>query len=302
MKKIFPFFGLLLSALSVFAQQETELLKLAYNTSGMSQISNNPYEAINDVSTSNDIFTVNINYGHSLKNTSTSLLYALSYSHFSQKVDVTDVGDKAALAGIPSSYYQYPNFSQISMLSGMNYVWNKKWSTTILGSINYTDDFSRSKLKPNFTWLSMAYLEKEVNKNFSYGFGFFINQLENKLLYTPSAKLTFKKSKMGFEILFPEKVRFWLKTKKKNYIEASFYAKSLSVEYVDDSTVRGTDIYTIVGDLGYNIIWEDFIKFKIGLDFPVIFNSIRTTAGDFEFLQHNSLGLSVGLSLIISND
>lgn len=295
-------FCLLLSQLSLSAQQETELIKLEYLTSGISKISDSPYGIMNQIGTANTSFTATLNYGHDLKAETSSMFYSMSYSHFSQELDVSDVMDNEALESIPTNFYQYPNFSQISFTSGANFKLNKKWAVTLLGALNYTDDFFKSELKSNFTWLSMAYIERKKSDNFSYGFGAFINQLENKFLFTPSISLKLHNEKVGLEILLPEKIRFWYKVKQNNYFEASLNAKSLSVEYADESYVRGLDIYTIKGDIGYNLIWQDFLKLKIGFDFPLVFNSIKSTSESFEFYQYNSIGFNIGLSLILPNE
>lgn len=287
---------------SVLAQQAVELAKLEYLTSGLSQISNSPYEVMNEISTENTTFVANLNYGHDIKRGASSMLYSLNYSHFFQNVDVSSVADAIALENIPSVYYQYPNLSQISLTSGIDFKLSRKWSASFLGSVNFTDDFYAPKLNPNFTWLGMAYVERKRDVGLSYGLGLFVNQLENRFLFAPSAKISIQNDKLGLEILFPEKARAWFVTKKKHYFEVGVNAKSLSIEYADKRLVRGLDIYTIKAGAGYSFLWQDFLKFKAGFDFPLIFNVVNTVTEDFEFLQHNGLGFNLSLSLMVSNE
>lgn len=293
---------LLINGLQTSAQNETELIKLEYITSGASNFSNSPSPTMDQISSANSIFRATLNYGQDIRSESLQAIYSLSYSRITQQLDLSGVTDDIALESIPNNYYSYPNFSQVSLSSGLLYKFRQKWSATFLGALNFTDDFSSSMLKPNFTWLSIAYLEKKQSKNFSYGFGVFINQLENKLILTPSVSLKVKNSKRGFELLFPDKIRVWQKIKEKDFIEVFIKAQSLSLEYPTENVVKGLDIYTIKAGLGYNLIWQDFIKLNVGIDFPLILNSVYSTTNNFEFLQTNSIGFNLGLSIILPNE
>lgn len=290
---------LILNQYTVTGQQEVEIIKLEYVTSGVSIISDSPFKGMDQIATANTSITATINYGHDLKKDKSSMFYSASYSHFKQKLDFTAVEEMESLDNIPTQFYQYPNFSQFSFTSGVDYKFNNKWSSTVIGSVNYTDDFSDSRLKSNFTWLGLTYIERIENKNFSYGLGLFVNQLENKLLFTPSISLKLKNEKIGLEVLIPEKIRLWYKVQEKNYLELGLNAKSLSIEHANNIEAKGLDIYTIKGEVAYNIIWQDFLKLKAGVDLPLMLNSVKTAPEDFEFYQYNSLGFNLSISLTI---
>ena len=56
--------------------------------------------------------------------------------------------------------------------------------------------------------------------------------------------------------------------------------------------------FSTIPEFTYNYIWDDFLRFKIGVDLPL--NTVTITAKD-EIVEYNqfSLGLKLGLSLVI---
>lgn len=298
MKKYFLITCFLLNVSITLAQNEIDLFKLEYENSGVSNFSDSPYPAMDQIASANSIFRATLNYNHKIK-PSWQAIHSISYSHVAQHLDLSAVIGETVLESIPDNYYAYPNFSQISLRSGVIYEPTDKWSATLLGSVNFTDDFSEDKLNPNLTWLTMAYLERRQSQNLSYGFGLSIIQLENKLYFLPSASFKVQNSKRGLELLFPEKIRVWQKINQKDYLEAAIKVQSLSVEYPIENEVKGLDIYTIKAGIEYNLIWEEFIKLNVGINLPIILNSVNSTTNNFEFFQQNSIGFNLGLSIIL---
>lgn len=291
-----------INGLLVSAQNEIEVIKIEYTNSGTSNFSNSPYPIMDQIASANSNFSATLNYGHNINSDTWQTIYSLNYNYITQQLDLSKVSEETIFGNIPSNYYSFPNFSQISFSSGVIYNSKGKWSATLLGAINFTDDFSKTTLKPNFTWMGIAYLERKHSDYLSYGFGGFINQLENKLYFMPSASFKLQNAKRGIELLFPDKIRIWQKIKEKNYIEAAIKVQALSVEYPAENIVKGLDIYTIKAGVEYNLVWQEFVKLAIGVNFPIILNSINSATNNFDFLQQQSIGFSLSLSIVLPDE
>ena len=76
------------------------------------------------------------------------------------------------------------------------------------------------------------------------------------------------------------------------------YSNFYSLRYNLDNTVHSMDIISTIPEFTYNYIWDDFLRFKLGVDLPL--NTVTITAKD-EIVEYNqfSLGLKLGLSLVI---
>jgi hypothetical protein len=148
----------------------------------------------------------------------------------------------------------------------------------------------------------MTYLEKRQNERLTFGFGLFLNQLENRLLLAPAASLEFQNKKRGIEILFPEKIRLWQRINKKNYLEALATTQFFSIAYPSGSEVNSTDIYIIKAGINYNYIWEDFLKISLGFDLPLSLYTITTPTETIDYSQQSGLGFKLGLHVIFSNE
>jgi hypothetical protein len=302
MKKQFLIICILLSYSVVFAQNEEELFRFGYSNSGQSFIENENYDALNYVSTSTATFQASINFGHAIGKNGWDAFYALNYRQIRQKLDLSEVMQDSNFLDIPNNFYQYPKFSQISLASGLTKTLSDKWSGTTLLSINATDDFFKSKIATNLTWGSMTYVEKQQNESFTFGFGLFLNQLENRLLIAPVASLKFQNQKRGIEILFPEKIRMWQKLNRNNYLEAIATTQSYSIAFAPENEVNAMDIYTVQAGMTYNYLWEDFLKISLGFDLPLSFHTISTPTETFDYSQQNGLGFNLSFSIIFSNE
>jgi hypothetical protein len=90
----------------------------------------------------------------------------------------------------------------------------------------------------------------------------------------------------------------WQMINKKSYLEMNAYSNFYSLRYKSDNPVHSMDIISTIPEFAYNYIWDDFLRFKIGVDLPL--NTVTITAKD-EIVEYNqfSLGLKLGLSLVI---
>jgi hypothetical protein len=302
MKKQFLILYFLLNVSIIFAQNEIELFSFEYSNSGQSFIENEYYDALNYVNTSTTSLNASLSFGHALGKKGWEAFYTLNYRQVRQKLDLSEVIQDSNFQDIPSNFYQQPKFSQLSLVTGLSKEISTKWNGTALLSLNATDDFFKSKIAPNLNWGSMAYLEKRQNERFTFGFGLFLNQLENRLLVAPVASLKFQNQKRGIEILFPERIRLWQKINQKSYLEVLATTQSFSIAYAAENEVNTTDIYIIRAGVAYNYLWEDFLKFSMGFDFPLSFHTISTPTETIDYSQQSGLGFKLGLSIIFSNE
>jgi hypothetical protein len=83
-----------------------------------------------------------------------------------------------------------------------------------------------------------------------------------------------------------------------SYFEINAYSNFYSLRYKPNNPVISMYIISIIPEFTYNYIYDDFLRFKIGVDLPV--NGVTITAKD-EIITYNrySMGFKVGLSLVI---
>jgi hypothetical protein len=226
------------------------------------------------------------------------MIYSLAYNNVSQVLDLHYVTDNEKLAVLPNKYYEYPQFSQLSISTGINKVLKNNWSITGMLTTSIVDDFFKPELPTSVNFQGLTYVEKEHNKKLSYGLGLFLGQTENRLVPSFVLSFNYQNNKRGIEILFPSNIRMWQMINENSYLEMNAYSNFYSLRYNPDNTVHSMDIISTIPEFTYNYIWDDFLRFKLGVDLPL--NTVTITAKD-EIVEYNqfSLGLKLGLSLVI---
>jgi hypothetical protein len=280
------------------AQNQNELINIEYRSTAQASINNELHNVLNEVNYANSFINFSLNYGHSMKDTSLSMIYSLAYNNVSQKLDLLNVTDNDKLAILPNRYYEYPQFSQLSISTGINKILKNNWSITGMLTTSIVDDFFKPELPTSVNFQGLTYVEKEHNKKLSYGLGLFLGQTENRLVPSFVLSFNYQNKKRGIEILFPSNIRMWQMINEKSYLEMNAYSNFYSLRYNPDSPVHSMDIISTIPEFTYNYIWDDFLRFKIGVDLPL--NTVTITAKD-EIVEYNqfSLGLKLGLSLVI---
>ena len=280
------------------AQNQNELINIEYRSTAQASINNELHNALNEVNYANSFINFSLNYGHSMKDTSLSMIYSLAYNNVSQELDLLNVTDNEKLAVLPNKYYEYPRFSQLSISTGINKVLKNNWSITGMLTTSIVDDFFKPELPTSVNFQGLTYVEKEHNKKLSYGLGLFLGQTENRLVPSFVLSFNYQNKKRGIEILFPSNIRMWQMINEKSYLEMNAYSNFYSLRYNPDSPVHSMDIISTIPEFTYNYIWDDFLRFKLGVDLPL--NTVTITAKD-EIVEYNqfSLGLKLGLSLVI---
>lgn len=280
------------------AQNQNELINIEYRSTAQASINNELHNALNEVNYANSFINFSLNYGHSMKDTSLSMIYSLAYNNVSQELDLLNVTDNEKLAVLPNKYYEYPRFSQLSISTGINKVLKNNWSITGMLTTSIVDDFFKPELPTSVNFQGLTYVEKEHNKKLSYGLGLFLGQTENRLVPSFVLSFNYQNKKRGIEILFPSNIRMWQMINENSYLEMNAYSNFYSLRYNPDNTVHSMDIISTIPEFTYNYIWDDFLRFKLGVDLPL--NTVTITAKD-EIVEYNqfSLGLKLGLSLVI---
>ena len=280
------------------AQNQNELINIEYRSTAQASINNELHNVLNEVNYANSFINFSLNYGHSMKDTSLSMIYSLVYNNVSQELDLLNVTDNEKLAVLPNKYYEYPRFSQLSISTGINKVLKNNWSITGMLTTSIVDDFFKPELPTSVNFQGLTYVEKEHNKKLSYGLGLFLGQTENRLVPSFVLSFNYQNKKRGIEILFPSNIRMWQMINENSYLEMNAYSNFYSLRYNPDNTVHSMDIISTIPEFTYNYIWDDFLRFKLGVDLPL--NTVTITAKD-EIVEYNqfSLGLKLGLSLVI---
>ena len=280
------------------AQNQDELITIDYRSTAQAPISNEIYGVLNEVNYANSFFNFSMNYGHSFKDTTLSMIYSLIYNNVSQNIDLSNVTDNTLLDVLPNTYYKYPQFSQLSLSTGINKGLKNNWSITGMLTANIVDDFFKPKLPTAINFQGLAYVEKEHNKKLSYGIGLFLRQTENNLVPSVVLSFNYQNKKRGVEALFPSSIRMWQMINSTSYLEVNAYSNFYSLRYKPNNPVISMDITSIIPEFTYNYIWEEFLRVKIGIDLPL--NDVTIIAKD-EIIKYNqfSMGLKFGLSIVI---
>lgn len=299
MNKIVLTIFLIIHSVLLIAQNEVDLISFNYTSKWQPSIENDDYIQLKDVATTTITKGIVLNYGHPIGNKGIEALYSLDYQHYNQKWDLSNVVQDSIFNIIPENYYHQPSFSQLSIVAGLVIPMAKDWSFTSVFMYSITDDFIKPQLPTHYSGGGLAYFSKEKNKQFTYGFGMFISQLEGGLFTIPVIDFSYQNKKRGIEVLFPQNIRLWQKTGKNSYLEANAGFSSYSLEYHPDNLVNSTDIYEIKAGLIYNYLWQDFLKISFGVNLPVDYYDVNTKTETFEYKQQNGLGLNIGISVFI---
>jgi hypothetical protein len=280
------------------AQNQEELINIEYRSTAQASINNETHNVLNEVNYANSFLNFSMNYGHSFKDTTLFMIYSLFYNNVSQDFDLSNVTNNALLDLLPNKYYEYPQFSQLSLSTGINKVLKNNWSITGTLTANIVDDFFKPKLPTSINFQALAYFEKEHNKKLSYGIGLFLGQTETRLVPSIVLSFNYQNKKRGIEVLFPSNIRIWQMINKVSYLEMNAYSNFYSLRYKPNNPVISMDIISIIPEFTYNYIWDDFLRFKIGIDLPL--NDVSITAKD-EIIMYNqfSMGFKIGLSIVI---
>lgn len=301
MKTIFLILYISIFTTCLRAQNEIELISIEYRSVGQASLENSNYEDLNDVSSAHTFYTFSFNYGWSLKDTTLSILYSLSYENVNQKLDLTNVNQDTQWDLLPKNYYQQPQFSQLSVSVGLSKSFHKGWSLYGIFYTNVVDDFFQPELVTNIKFGGMAYLEQDLKKHLTYGGGLLFIELARKIFVSPVVSFKYQNKKRGIEILIPAKLRLWQRMSKKSYIEAGIYNAFYTIEYQPENEVISTDIFSFKPKLTYNYLWEKFLRLSIGIDLPLRDVTISAKNETLNY-QQNSLGFSIGLSLVVGQD
>lgn len=280
------------------AQNQNELINIEYRSTAQASINNELHNVLNDVNYANSFINFSMNYGHSMQDTSLSMIYSLGYNNVSQELNLYNVTDNDLLDLLPNNYYEHPQFSQLSVSTGINKVLKNNWSITGMLTSSIVDDFFKPDLPTSINFQGLAYVEKEHNQKLSYGLGLFLGQTENRLVPSFVLSFNYQNKKRGIEILFPSNIRMWQMINKASYLEMNAYSNFYSLRYKPNNPVHSMDIISTIPEFTYNYIWDDFLRFKVGLDLPL--NDVTITAKE-EIVAYTqfSLGLKLGLSLVI---
>lgn len=284
------------------AQNEVDLISFNYTSKLQYSIENDDFTELRDVAIATITKGIILNYGHPVGNKGIQALYSLDYQHYNQKLDLSNAIQDSAFNAIPGNYYHQPSFSQISIAAGLVIPIAKDWSFTSVFTYSITDDFFKPALPTHYSGGGLAYFRKEKTKQFSYGFGLFISQIEGGLFTMPVIDFSYQNKKRGIEVLFPQNIRLWQKTGKSSYLEANAGFSSYSLKYRPENLVTTTDIYEIKAGLIYNYLWQDFLKISFGVNLPIDYYDVNTRTENFVFKQQNGLGFNIGISVFIKND
>lgn len=280
------------------AQNQKELINIEYRSTTQASINNEIHNVLNEVNYANSFFNFSMNYGHSFKDTTLSVTSGFIYNNVSQTLELHNVTNTALLDLLPNEYYEYPQFSQLSLATGINKVLKNNWSITGMLNGNIVDDFFKPKLPTSINFQGLAYVEKEHSKKISYGIGLFLGQTENRLVPSFVLSFNYQNEKRGIEVLFPSNIRMWQMIKSESYLELNAYSNFYSIRYKPNNPVTSMDIISIIPEFSYNYIWEEFLRFKIGVDLPL--SDVTLFAQD-EIIAYNQfrIGFKIGLSIVV---
>jgi len=303
MKKFTFIIGLCLCfANSLRAQNELEIVRLAYDYINSAMIENERFPLLNQISVNTRTLELMMRYGHDLGKNGWGISYEISYQSFLQTLELPETLQDSSLQSIPINYYWTPAFSQIAFTSGITKSFKNNWTGFTGVTLSLTDDLFSDRLSGNLTWTTTTYVEKVKNERFSYGFGAFINQLENRLLISPILNLNIQNSKRGIALLFPQKLSLWQTVGRKSYLETMANFTSFSLKYNPESEIASTNILQVKAGILYHYVWEEFLKFSFGINIPIGFYTVHSQNDSIHYTLGNNLGLNLSLSLVIPND
>ena len=290
-----------LSSPWLYAQHETDLIRLEYVFEGASLVGNNRYSVLNAVTTTTGLYRIIANYAHPIGHGGIEALYNVTYCHLHQTQDVSGVAQSAMLLKVPERYYRQPDFSRFSFLGGVSKSLGHNWKGYSIFSLSMTDDLGHPELSATFLWGSLTYVEKEADDRLSYGLGLFLSQLENRLLVTPAVNVRIQNHRRGIEVRFPDRIRGWQNLAGASYLEVNAVTDTYSLTYKAPEKVATTDIYRLTAGITYNYLWQDFLKLFVSINLPLSYHTLYTGGQVLDRVQQHGVGGSMGASLFVSD-
>lgn len=284
------------------AQNQFELISFTYASIGETSINNNEFSNLNNVKIATSSLNISLNYGHPVGEKNLKMFYGMDFSNTRHHTNLSNVIQDSSFFALPESYYLQPDYATLSGSIGLEKTITKKWTILAVLSTNLTTDFSKNKLKNNLLFGNITYVEKKVNDKLSFGFGIYLNQLEGKLFTSPLLSFNYKNNKRGINLIFPSSIRLYQKVFKSSYFEFKSALHSHSLTYASTHPILFTDAYNLNSGISYHYIWQDFLKFSIGVNLPLRFISVSKGIDDFNYSQVDNLGFSIGISLVVADE
>lgn len=276
------FFLFLLMVVISYSQSETEVAGINYNYFTKSNYYKNSYKSS---LTKIDAF---INYGHDLGKKN-ELFYHLSFQNFDFDTEINSTN-------IPQDdFVLIPNYSLVTLATGMKNNFKNNWNLTNILSLTFANDISKTNLKSNNYFRTFSFVKKEKSDKFSYGFGFYLDNVKEQIRVLPILTLSLKNKKRGFKLFFPKSLKLWQKLTDKSYLELK--------SNLDFNTLNhhefNIEIFSIMNDLTYNYIINNKFKLKAGLGLPYRTYEYKFDFGDVKTTQKTRVSFNFGFSYVV---
>lgn len=278
----------LLIVITSYSQSETEVAGINYNYFTKSNYYKNSYKSS---LTKMDAF---INYGHDLGKKS-ELFYHLSFQNF-------DYDTKINSTNIPQDDFvltpNIPNHSLVTLATGMKNKLKNNWNLTNIFSLTFANDIANTNLNSNNYFRTFSFIKKKKSDTFSYGFGFYLDNVKNHIRVLPILTLSLKNKKRGLKLFFPKSLKLWQKLTDKSYLElkSNLDYNTLNHNDFDEFTI---EIFSIMNDLTYNYIINNKFKLKAGLGLPYRTYEYKFDFDDVKTTQKTKISFNFGLSYAV---
>lgn len=271
-----------------YSQSEIEVIGINYNYFSKSNYNDNIY---NSSTTKLDAF---INYGHDLGEKS-ELFYHGSFQNFDTHTTINS-------ENIPQDDFllfpSIPDYSLITLATGMKNNLKNDWNLTNILSLTFANDISADYLNSNNYFRTFSFIKKKKSAQFTYGFGFYIDNVKENVRVLPIISLVLKNKKRGLNLFFPRSLKFWQQLTDKSYLELKSNLDSNTLNH-NDFEGLSIEIFSITTNLTYNYLLNNKLKLKAGLGLPYITYEYKFDFEDFKTTQKTAINFNFGFSYVV---
>ncbi|MEM7374774.1 MAG: hypothetical protein AAF587_39645 [Bacteroidota bacterium] len=297
---LFAFLSFCYSPVILLAQEEIPILQLQLGSVAKSKYVSEELPELDQVDANARNMSLTLNVGHALGNRA-EMFYEVFVSHTSIQAFPDQAASNPAFSLIPTSYYDFPDFSLGALSAGIGVQLSPSWRLTNVAELSFSDDFGGDQLRADLFFGVLSYVQKQHSQQLSYGFGLYMNWLEGRLLSFPILNLSIQNDLRGMEILFPASISLWQNLSPKSYVSLSgmFDSYSLSYQKVQDpDDPLYHTIFSIQSDLSFHYFLGNNLKFSLGLGLPLRYYELRLQETTINYSQRAGMTLFAGLSLV----
>jgi hypothetical protein len=276
-----------------FSQEELTIFRLEHNRSASCDFYDELGEHLGRTSSFRHSTEGEMNVGWEL-NKNNELGLSIQYGNRGTRA-ITNPNNDSLI-----SLVNLPSHSFLSISGVLSTEFRKSWVFTNSISTSFVDDFWKGNYRFKVFGGVSSFIKKNQTPKFKWGGGVFINQLAGRIQFFPLIYLQLKNEKRGFEFSFPEQARLWQSLNVKSYLQLGIRYNSFSLSRLNASNEEWftTDINSFRMSISYQYVYEEFLRFTVGIGAQFRSNLISSEQKQYGYSQIEMPTVNIGLAWV----